>query len=206
MTAGMVSSVLVVLRRFISTPPRERSRRVRLVALMIAASVTPTAAMVGVPTFVSAQTTTPTVTVTSPLAGSCATTSTRNLQASFGGTGTVAYMSYFLNGAWEKQVNGPTGPWNWTGNYANGTYSMVAVQGCSRRAHHWNHRQRVAERHGDGCFLAPPSYKRWCQQHRSHFVHPQPEPIPLRCPATAQQCLQRRSPSLRPRRFPLPGA
>ena len=124
--AGMVSSVLVVLRLFFTGLARERSRRVRLVALIIAACVTPTAAMVSVPTVVSAQSTTPTVTVTSPLAGSCATTSTRNLQASFVGTGTVAYMSYFLNGAWEKQVNGPTGPWNWTGNYANGTYSMVA--------------------------------------------------------------------------------
>lgn len=102
MAAGMDSSVLVVLRLFFTGLARERSRRVRLVALIIAACVTPTAAIVSVPTVVSAQSTTPTVTVTSPLAGSCATTSTRNLQASFVGTGTVAYMSYFLNGSWEK--------------------------------------------------------------------------------------------------------
>lgn len=48
MAAGIVSSILVVLRRFIAGLARHRSQRIRLVGLMIASCIVPTAAMVSV--------------------------------------------------------------------------------------------------------------------------------------------------------------
>jgi hypothetical protein len=131
MAAGMVSTAhltIRIIRRLLTAMFADRDRRIRTVGLALVTCILPATAIISVPTVASAQTTstTPTVKIVSPLAGSCATGSTRNLQASFTGTGTVSYMSYFLNGAWEKQVNGAVGPWNYTGNYANGTYTLVA--------------------------------------------------------------------------------
>jgi hypothetical protein len=132
MTAGLVSTAHLLLRfaqRIIRALTDGRKRRTRAIGLGLVTCIVPTAAMISVPTTASVQTTITTVAtvkVTSPTDGSCAVTSARNLQASFTGTGTVSYMSYFLNGAWEKQIDGPTAPWNWTGNYANGTYTTVA--------------------------------------------------------------------------------
>jgi hypothetical protein len=131
MAAGMVSTAhltIRIIRRLLTAMFADRDRRIRTVGLALVTCILPATAIISVPTVASAQTTstTPTVKIVSPLAGSCATGSTRNLQASFTGTGTVSYMSYFLNGAWEKQVNGALSPWNYTGNYANGTYTLVA--------------------------------------------------------------------------------
>jgi hypothetical protein len=132
-TATAMSTRLVLLvrtlhiaRTLLRVTLHGRQRRIRSIGVALTSCLLPTVAIISTPTIASAQTTANTVRVTSPIDGSCATTSTRNLQAAYTGTGTVSYMSYFLNGAWEKQINGTTAPWNWTGNYANGTYTTVA--------------------------------------------------------------------------------
>ncbi len=127
MATGLVLSARVVFRRFISGLIRKRSHRIRLVGLMIAACTVATTAMVSVPTVASAQTAAPSVTVTSPLAGSCATTSTRNLQASFSGTGTVVHVVLLERRMGETGKRGDRAmELDWC--HGHGTYSMVAKQ------------------------------------------------------------------------------